>query len=1241
MLSVALFIFVICLLGISAPNVRAATVTVTGIGDTIAADGQCTLREAIKAANTNAAVNECPAGDAGADTINFDTAGVFATPQTIILTSGELGIGSGLTILGPGSSLLTVRRDPLAGEFRIFTVGSGVTATLSGLRISGGKTISSPGYGGGILNHGTLTLNNCTVSDNTAYIGGGILSDYGGTVLTINNSLVSDNRANGYGGGVFSFDATILTINKSTVSGNQGLGGYGGGVVSAYGGLLTIDASTISNNYALYGGGGIHNGTTGVITNTTISGNSGNLGGGIFTNSATYLSIRFCTIVDNHGFVKGGGISKLSGGLDINSSIVAGNTAPITPEVNWQVTSGDYNLFGNTSGMGGLPGTHNITNVDPMLGPLQYNGGTTKTHALLPGSPAINAGSNTFALTTDQRTSGFDRVVGPTADIGAFEVQPACAGISFSPAANFAAGDVPVAIAKADLNGDGDTDLVVANYPSDEVTIFFGDGAGGFAPAAVYPTGEGPRGITVADFNGDTHVDLAVANQRSDSVSILLNNGNGTFAPHVVYSAGSGPTSIVHADYNGDGALDLATANYLSDDVSVLLGNGIGGFGPAASFSSTTRPVSLTTADFNSDGNPDLATANTTNSFVAVLLGNGAGGFASAFYTSVPGGTRWIASGDFNKDGRVDLAVASAIANVGILFQDAVGQFAYSHKGLGTSSDFVDVDDLNSDGNLDVVTVNSGSGTVLVSLGSGTGDFSAASSYPASDHPGAVVIGDFNRDGKPDLAVTRGLANSVDILLNSCSSNTAPVANNDSDSVNEDGMLNRPAPGLLLNDTDADGDTLTVMEVTPPTHGHLVLVSSGSFSYTPNANFNGVDSFTYKANDGSLDSNVATVTITVNAVNDAPQVSATPKTQPNVQYSDAIQTVTITASDIETPAANLSIAFAYTKNGGASVAGLPNGMSQGGTGGAWTVSGTAGVSAGTYVITASVTDSGDGTDAAKTSTDTLTIVVTRENAVAAPSLSNPVAMQVASAGGSASGTTGQICFDITEPSDGSAGDTSLINAATVQISAVGGGSAGSITPSAVTFSGGGVGGTRTACFTLTLAGTAPNVFEVTLNIGGDYYTGSGTTAFLVYDPSAGFASGGGWIINPNTGYRANYGVNVKYLKNGNAQGSILYIEHRPDGDYKFKSTSLNSSGGFAIVPITGGAEAQIAGKGNFGLNGVFTGNYSFIARVIDKGNPGTNDQFGLKLIAPNGQVMNEFTFNPVTLGGGNNQVPKK
>ena len=100
--------------------------------------------------------------------------------------------------------------------------------------------------------------------------------------------------------------------------------------------------------------------------------------------------------------------------------------------------------------------------------------------------------------------------------------------------------------------------------------------------------------------------------------------------------------------------------------------------------------------------------------------------------------------------------------------------------------------------------------------------------------------------------------------------NTAPVAVGDSYTASEDATLNVSVPGVLGNDTDADGDTLTAVVVTGPSHGSLALNANGGFSYSPVANFNGSDSFTYKANDGSLDSNVATVSITVTAVNDAP-----------------------------------------------------------------------------------------------------------------------------------------------------------------------------------------------------------------------------------------------------------------------------------------------------------------------------------------------------------------------------------
>jgi len=133
--------------------------------------------------------------------------------------------------------------------------------------------------------------------------------------------------------------------------------------------------------------------------------------------------------------------------------------------------------------------------------------------------------------------------------------------------------------------------------------------------------------------------------------------------------------------------------------------------------------------------------------------------------------------------------------------------------------------------------------------------------------------------------------------------------------------------------------------------------------------------------------------------------------------------------------------------------------------------------------------------------------------------------------------------------------------------------------------------------------------------------------FTVYDPSLGFVAGGGQLIH--NGYRATVGVNMKYLKSGNAQGSLLYIEHRPGGDVVVKSNAIST---MAIV----GGEAIPTGKAT--VNGV--GNNSFIARVIDNGEPGSTDQFGLRVTAPNGTILIDLTFDPIQLSGGNFSVPK-
>ena len=1193
-------------LSVSASTVAAATYMVTNTNDS----GAGSLRDAIGQANANS----------GADTIVFDTSGIFATPQTITLTTGDLAINGDLSINGTGANRLTISGNNTSGVFLVFP---GIVA-IEALTIANGT-----GPGGGIGNSGTLTVTNTTISGNSAPtdMGGGISN---GGALTFTKCTISGNSAL-KGGGIV--NSGTLTVADSTVNGNSA-SNFGGGIVNA--GIMIVFNSTLSGNTATFYGGILNFGTL-TVTGSTISLNSANIGGGIYnlqTGSASTATISN-TIFET-------GMS----GVNIANS---GGT----------VISQGHNLS-NDDSSAFLNQTGDQNNIDPRLGPLQFNGGPTMTHALLPGSPAIDAGVAS-GQTTDQRGTGFSRTYdnpsvanasgGDGTDIGAFEVQQPCSSCSFAPEIGVTAGSGPSSVAAGDFNGDGNLDLAVANRNTNNVSVQLGDGSGGFVATTSVDVGSQPNSVIAGDFNGDGKLDLAVANSGSTTVSVLLGNGSGGFVT-AHFDTGLHPFSVTSGDFNGDGKLDLATADIGSDSVpgtytvSVLPGDGLGAFQAATHYQLSSPPVSVTTGDFNGDGNLDLATAESDSGEVSVLLGNDSGGFSGPTSFVVGPSPVSVISGDFNGDGKADLAAAHfSPSKVSVMLGDGSGGFGvHTDFAVGSAPVSVTVGDFNGDGLVDFAATNRDVGKIAVLLGDGTGIFAVPTLFPVGVHPNSVITGDFNNDGRLDLATANNGSGNASVLLNTCTSNTAPVAVPDSYSTNEDTTLNVSAPGVLGNDTDGENDTLTAIMVAEPANGVVVLNADGSFSYTPNANYNGTDSFTYNAYDGKLDSNVATVTITVTPINDAPVVSASPKTQSSVQYSDPISTVTINASDVETPVSALAVVFSYSKDGAASVAGLPAGMIQGGTPGAWTVSGVAGVPQGAYVIAATVTDAGDGSAAAVSSSDTFTVVVTRENAVAAPRSTNPVSMQVGSAGGTASGFQ-TLCFDITEPNDGSAGNLFFVSFSfptSVQISAVGGGSgAGTIVPVSLSWGGSSIGGVIWACTTLSFTNTPVNVYEIQLVIGGNYYTGSGTTAFTVFDPSAGFASAGGWIINPDTGYRANYGVNVKYLKNGNYQGSVLYVEHRPDGDYKVKSTSLNSNGGFAIIPITGGSEADIAGKANYGVNDVFTGNYSFIARVIDKGTTGSNDQFGLKLINPSGQIVTNLTFNPATLGGGNNQVPKK
>jgi hypothetical protein len=357
-------------------------------------------------------------------------------------------------------------------------------------------------------------------------------------------------------------------------------------------------------------------------------------------------------------------------------------------------------------------------------------------------------------------------------------------------------------LAAGDFNGDGKLDLAVNGENSNgapTLSVLLGIGDGTFVLQTQYE-GSGSS-VAVADVNGDGKLDLLVPGvalnvypSSGDNVAILLGNGDGTFQPAVPYGTASSPNSLWVADLNGDGKLDLAVVTspgctFITQNCGLQTAPGrisvLFGFGDGTFVGKTDYPTggiasgSVTSADFNNDGKLDLAAANQSSDSVSVLLGNGDGTFqAQVSYPAGPSPVS-LAAADFGNNGKVDLVTANANdcnnppcgpGSVSVLLGNGDGTFQpHTDYGAGLVPSSVAVGDFRSNGKLDLAVANNGSSSVSILLGNGDGTFQPQVSYLTASmianqpNPQEIAIGDFNQDGKPDLAIAASSA--VSILL--------------------------------------------------------------------------------------------------------------------------------------------------------------------------------------------------------------------------------------------------------------------------------------------------------------------------------------------------------------------------------------------------------------------------------------------------------------------------------------------
>jgi uncharacterized protein YjdB len=744
------------------------------------------------------------------------TAGSFAARVDFTTGTNPISVGIGdldgdgkadLAVANYGSNTVSViRNNPLAGNTGAATVCVGSTTTLSnatsgGTWSSGSTGIATVGSATGVVTG--VAAGTASISYNVS--GGSVV-----TIVTVNPvptiSVGAASICNGASTSLTGSGGSSYSWSPST-----GLSATTGSVITASPTVTTTYTVTVPNDY-----GCTYTATATVTVNALPTVSAGS-------------SVAICSGSSTTLTATGGTTFTWSPATSLSATTGASVSATPTTTVTYTVTGTTSGCSATSSVTVTVKTVPTITSVSPLIGypssSVTITGSnfdaTTTDNIVYFGATKASVSSAsatsltvtvptgaTFSPVTVNRSGCNLHALSANAYLPSYDNSSFAAGsINLNSKVDFATGTVPHAVTISDVDGDGKSDLIVANNTNASVSVFRNISTSGsistssFAAKVDFSTGDSPYSVKMADIDGDGKNDIIVSNRFSNSVSVLRNtstSGTISFATKVDFTTGTNPNGIVIGDFDYDGRLDIATANFGASTASVLKNTSTSGsisFATKVDFTTGTTPRMITSGDVDGDGRSDLAVANFGSTTVSVLRNTSSVGiintssFAVKVDFTVGGNPRELIFADVDGSGKTDMVVVNNSASISVLRNTSssgtIGAGSFAAKvdfTVGTAPFGLAICDVNGDGKPEVVVGNSGAESISVLRNTATtgaittSSFAAKVDFTTNNTPYFVAAGDLDGDGKADIVAANSGSNNISIFRNNPLAGTTGVA---------------------------------------------------------------------------------------------------------------------------------------------------------------------------------------------------------------------------------------------------------------------------------------------------------------------------------------------------------------------------------------------------------------------------------------------------------------------------------